>query len=113
MQKLSARERRHKALVSKIERLTRRRNEGIKAIVTAEVQLPKLERQLRRFDLPVKPKKKPKPVEHPKVAAKETAVADALVEDREAHMKSLGFRPRRKRKTVADEVAKILGETLS
>ena len=62
MQKLTARERRHKALVSKIERLTRRRNEGIKAIVTAENLLPGLERQLRRFELPVKPRK-PKPVE--------------------------------------------------
>jgi hypothetical protein len=79
MKTLSARERRRKAVLNKIARLTLARNKGIKAIVTAETQLPGLERQARRYDLPVKPRQ-PKPAEHPKVVARETKVADELVE---------------------------------
>src|SRR5206468_8175987 len=57
MQVLTTRQRRHKAVVDKIARLTRKRNEGIKAIVAAETQLPKLERQARRLERPVVPRK--------------------------------------------------------
>lgn len=133
MQKLTARERRHKAVLNKIARLTMARNKGIKAIVAAETQLPALERQARRNELPVRPRK-PKPVEHPKVVAKEMAIADALVEDklvqrkrkvkslaefaeavaspeglelatdREARMKSMGFRKTSKRKGTQPSV---------
>jgi hypothetical protein len=79
MKTLSARERRHKAVLNKIARLTLARNKGIKAIVAAETQLPGLERQARRYDLPVKPRK-PKPAEHPRIAANHERIANELVE---------------------------------
>jgi hypothetical protein len=81
---------------------------AIDMLVKAMGQLKLLDRSARRLQKAALNPPKPKP----KAAVKE-AVAAAPVEDREAHMKSLGFRPRRKRKTVAGEVAKILGESLS
>jgi hypothetical protein len=81
--------------------------------------LPTLERQARRNELPVKPRK-PKPVEHPKVVARESKIADALVGEvtdipvsgmlgddlrKTAHMEALGFRKLtrgRKKKPDAD-----------
>lgn len=120
MQKLSARERRHKAVLNKIARLTLARNKGIKAIVAAETQLPALERQARRNELPVQPRKpkeqptspaferhkgematmvalKPKRQRKPKVTEttdipNSEIFGDPGPIDREARMKSMGFR---------------------
>ena len=79
--KLPARERRHKVLLNTIARLTLARNKAIKTIVQAETTLPRLERQLRRYEFPTKrnkaavkaiepdpqPTPKPKRVRKPKV----------------------------------------------
>jgi hypothetical protein len=54
MKTLSLRERRLKALLDKIARLTRKRNEAIKALVKVENSLPQLERRARLLDRPVK-----------------------------------------------------------
>jgi hypothetical protein len=54
MQTLTLRERRRKALLDKIARLTRKRNEAIKTLVKAENLLPQLERRARLLDRPVK-----------------------------------------------------------
>jgi hypothetical protein len=50
--KLSLRERRYKALLAKIARLTRERNKAIKTLVRAENALPRLERAARRMEFP-------------------------------------------------------------
>jgi hypothetical protein len=122
MLKLTARERRHKAVLNKIARLTRARNEGIRAIVAAETQLPKLERQARRNELSVKSRKpkeqptspaferhkgeaatmvaiKPKRQRKPKANYDEALSPDAHIADirtaeadREKRMEALGFR---------------------
>lgn len=123
MQKLSARERRHKAVLNKIARLTLARNKAIKAIVAAETQLPALERQARRNELPVKPRKpkeqpispiferhkgetatmvalKPKRQRKPKA---ETPTPQAgldvtlMPEERDARMVAFGFRKTKRR----------------
>lgn len=127
MQKLSARERRHKAVLNKIARLTLARNQGIKAIVAAETQLPALERQARRNELPVKPRKpKPEPVQavphseahphskkgpqrkrkadHDEALSPDAHIADIRTEeaDREARLVAMGFRKtKRKGATIA------------
>jgi hypothetical protein len=106
MQKLPLRERRRIALLNRIARLTLARNKAIQTLVKAETALPKLDRQLRRAEQPPR-ERKPKPVEHPKAAARERKIADALVSDvtdismsemlgddlrKTAHMEALGFR---------------------
>jgi hypothetical protein len=50
MQTLSLRERRRKALLDQIAKLTRKRNEALKTLVRAENVLPKLERRARAYD---------------------------------------------------------------
>lgn len=104
MQKLSARERRHKAVLNKIARLTLARNKGIKAIVAAETQLPALERQARRNELPVKPRR-PKPVDLVRQAAPMGMVNDGEVvvepTPRFLHVKKPD-KPKRQRKPKAE-----------
>jgi hypothetical protein len=52
MTKLPLRERRYKALLNQITRLTLARNKAIKTIVKAENTLPGLERRARRLEFP-------------------------------------------------------------
>src|SRR5262245_31584484 len=125
-QKADRRELRYQKLVVTIERTQRKVDKADRIFQRGSRQLVKLERQRQRLlKAMAAPKPEPQPIEteqHPRIEAKEEAVANALVEDapvppkpkrtrkakpeigwvfpqaksdsetREARMKSLGFR---------------------
>jgi hypothetical protein len=134
MTKLPLRERRHKAVLDQIARLTLARNKAIKILVKAETVLPKLERQARRFELPVKPRKpkpmvEPEPVAPTKRKAKPVdpttqlgvlgpapgfnAKGDRVPDDYASRMEDAGFRKlksgKRKSSFIERELGKLIG----
>jgi hypothetical protein len=78
MKNLSLRERRRKALLAKIARLVRKRNEAIKTLVKAENLLPQLERRARLMDRPAKRRTADGPPLQPAAAPTFKQVHDAV-----------------------------------
>jgi len=98
-QKTDRRELRYQKLCASIERLQRKVDKADRTFQRGTRQLVKLERQRRRAQLALaKPRPEPKPAdEHPRIEAKQEAVANSLVED-------VPPKPPRKRPRTAEEI---------
>jgi hypothetical protein len=110
--RIASRERKYQKLLAQIEREQRKVDKADRVFQRGSRMLVQLERQRRRLQLALaKLSAKPEPIEHPRVEAKQEAIADSLVESA-ANGSTPPAKPKRKPKGPKPTGPEVLTDLL-